>query len=424
MLSTSVILALLATSPQTLVPLCGATKVTLAAEVTAPDASMTSVVLGAPDGTTSLTPQNVSAGRVALDEKTLSAWQAFVKASPSAVLLWTKADKTRCAQELQSGEAPAAAPPARTADSGLGGAMLPATGECAVDGSAWLAELEKTDPNRPKTVIVFRGANPCYRTDSFRVAVHGDPIYLAVLTDDVAPWSNATIGFTPCDIESAVPQVQASGEFPTSLRQSGRPWVLLTALPRSCWNDAVTISIKGSDAKAQAGYVLPQYGRYRATVHLGTLFTDQHEVTFGLQQQGTQKLIVNKGPIEKGPEYVASVVFYSVFRYLPPLWTQRAYKGREIRNEQGFLDRLGFSVGVGLKDPTERFTYGFTFELFSGVNVYGGWDRALLNVLPEGLEENQPFTGEEKDLQIGRRWNTKGVVGLTFDLAYTVKLFK
>jgi hypothetical protein len=423
MLATSVILAMLATSTQTLVDLCEPPKGSLTSELSAPEATMTSVVIGTRDGRTTLTPQNVIAGRVTLSPETVSAWEAVVKGTPGPVLLWTRADKTRCAQELQSSEVPAPST-ARSPDPGLGGAIRPATGECAVDGSAWLAALEETDPHRPKTVIVFRGANPCYRTDSFRVAVHGDPIYVAVLTDDVAPWSNATIGFTPCDIESAVPQVQASGEFPTSLRQSGVPWLLLTALPRSCWNDAVTISIKGSDAKAQAGYVLPQYGRYRATVHLGTLFTDQHKVTFGLQQQGAQKVIVNKGPIEKGPEYVASIVFYSVFRYLPPLWTQRAYKGREIRNEQGLVDRLGFSVGVGLKDPQERFTYGFTFELFSGVNLYGGWDRALLNVLPEGLEENQPFTGEEKDLQVRRRWNTKGVMGLTFDLAYTAKLFK
>ena len=47
-----------------------------------------------------------------------------------------------------------------------------------------------------------------------------------------------------------------------------------------------------------------------------------------------------------------------------------------------------------------------------------------MNVLPDGLEENQPFNGAETDLKISQQWNTKKVIGLTFDLAYTVKLFK
>ena len=276
----------------------GAPKVSVTAELTAPESSMTSVVIVTTDGTPQ-SPQTVTGGKATLSDVTTRAWKEIVKATPSAVLIWTKADSTRCAQLLV---AEAVAPPTpSSSDPGLGGSIRPATGDCAVDGSAWLADLEKVDPKRPKTVIVFKGSNPCYRTDTFRPAIHGDPIYLGVLTKEY-PWSSAAVGFTPCDVESAVPQVLSSGEFPASLRQSGKPWLLLTALPRSCWNDAVTISIKGSDPRAQAGYVLPQYGRYRATVHLGTIFTDQHEVTFGLQQEGTQKVIVNKGPTDKGPE--------------------------------------------------------------------------------------------------------------------------
>ena len=395
---------------------CATASQALSATLT-PPTGFVSVKIGPRDGSgkSSVLTAN-AAGVVAVDAPTLALWQEVAK-FPASVLLWTAADGRTCAQTFAGAPAVMAPPAGSTTSDGD-----PATGNCASDGQAWLNQLEPTKRSPRVTVILFNGPNACYRSDVHprKPAAHGDPIYVGVLTQTLSEWSAAEAAFSPCDIESAI-VIQPHDAFPASLRNAGG-WRLKKFLPRSCWNDAVTISITGP-GPAKAGLVLQQYPRYRATVHLGLAATEFHETTFGLRTDGTAKKIFSKGPSGKGPEYTASVVFYSVLKYVPPLFGGRPYKGREIRNEQNVFDRIGFAAGVGVKDPFKRFVTGPTFEVVAGVNLFLGWDFYQVPQLA-GVKDGDVFTGEEAQIPVTREWQKKKVAGVTFDLAYAAKLFK
>lgn len=110
--------------------------------------------------------------------------------------------------------------------------------------------------------------------------------------------------------------------------QAGKPEWKTHAFPgRQCWNSTVAINIAGPQEK-QISYSLQQATHYRATLHLGTVFTESHETTFGLRPVSpTEKRGFAEGPVEKGPEYVAALVFYSALRYIPFLGGHTSYAG-------------------------------------------------------------------------------------------------
>ena len=112
----------------------------------------------------------------------------------------------------------------------------------------------------------------------------------------------------------------------------------------------------------------------------------------------TEKRIFAEGPIDRGPEYVAALVFYSLPRY----FSKRGFHGRDPVEDNGWKDRFGGVVGVGLQDPTKRFITGFSFEVAAGVNVLGVWDWAEDNTL-RGVSEGDVFTGTVKEIPCAKR---------------------
>jgi hypothetical protein len=314
--------------------------------------------------------------------------------------------------------------------------------DCRAAGAEWERELARRPGHRGGrfTVLVFlegTGAGQgdvCYYNREYGVV--GDPIYVAVFSSGAVVWRTAR--YEPCALQAAAPNVLQTGErFPAAL-QSGT-WKLRVFLERRCYNTAVDVTIVGARPAAGGGeeavtqrYPLQQYDRYRATLQLGVLFTPQHDRGFGLrpaQADAAQQFVYDKGPSDTGPEYVASLVVYSVFKYLPSLLGRRlagdvggAYAGRDVIHDQDFFDRLGAVLGVGLRDPGKRFVAGGSFEVIYGVNVTGTWEFARVNEL-SGVSTTEPFKGTVEQIPTREVWNRRFSAGLSIDMRYATALF-
>ena len=92
----------------------------------------------------------------------------------------------------------------------------------------------------------------------------------------------ARITFEPCSLESAVPNVLINDRLPTiaTERQSGN-WMIRHKFPaRACFDSSVLINVQSSGGLSFS-HALRQATLYRATLHLGTVFTESHETTLG-----------------------------------------------------------------------------------------------------------------------------------------------
>ncbi|MGH7516492.1 MAG: hypothetical protein ACREOC_03345 [Gemmatimonadales bacterium] len=318
------------------------------------------------------------------------------------------------------------------AEGGLGEKVFKQS-ECRAAGAAWETELRRQAPAGRFTGIVFfdggagDNATPCYYSRDYGVV--GDPIYVAVLTENPLNWTE--ISFDPCAAESAAPNVlQASETFPTGLtaaQQTAGEYHLATFLPRRCYNTSVDITIKAPTLPRTKRYPLKQSDRYRATLQAGVLFTKQHDQDFGLRPSAVgsaDQVIFNQGPADRGPEYTASLVLYAFPRYIASLFGagEGSYPGRDVLHEQSVLDRLGLVLGVGLKNPGERFVLGFSGELLYGVNAVGVWEFARVRQL-NGFAVGDPFAGAPDAIPTNEVWNTDFVFGLSVDIRYVSLLF-
>jgi hypothetical protein len=288
--------------------------------------------------------------------------------------------------------------------------------DCGKAGSEWLSEIsrQRTELDIKRiTVLVFRGESGlCFQNNER--PTQGDPIYVGVFTAEPEVWTG-TADFQPCSMEPSAPSILITDRLTVAARQS-KEWYLLDYLPRRCWNPTVSLTVSGTGRRVN--YTLAQATRYRATLHLGTVFSETHDVTFGLRPESpTVNRIFSQGPTEKGPDYVASLVFYSILRYLPPLGGRPSYPGRDPVRDNAFADKLGAVIGVGLRDPRERFNVGFAFEIAAGVNILGVWDYAQTNIL-SGVKEGDVFTGSVEQIPVTKEWQRKFVMGVSLDLVY------
>jgi hypothetical protein len=401
-------------------------------------AEATTFQFGSPDGkpldsTTHPNPKGQNPPKTAV-----VSFLALRKQRPDVGLLWSTDGKPSCFQKVETAGAGAAPEPqSQPADEALVGVgvdrIFPSRGagyestQCARAGNAFWMDIRRQYGSDVRlTVIVFNRSSLCFDTTrggGSRTASHGDPIHVGLFTDQWATMSGSTVEFDPCSPEPASPTILISGGLPQikSLRQAA-DWRIVSFLPETCWNDQVGVTLKTGDSTARAS--VRQYARYLATLHLGTIFSELHDGGFGLRPDGTTKRIFEKGPTDRGPEYLASLVIYAAPRHLASLLHGRVYKGREIRNEKSFADRVGFTAGVGLSSPSKRFFVGGAFELFAGLNVLVGEDLADVAVLPEGVEVDSVFVGEEKDIPVQRQWKGRLTFGISFDLAYAAALFK
>jgi len=347
-----------------------------------------------------------------------------------AFLVWTQLGAPSCRYRFSLAVAqppavlqpvqPAAPPGQQAAPPGLAGRAVGRryrADECLIAGQEWINEVAPRSRN--VSVILFDDAGQLCFPPPVRPR-QGDPIYVGIFTGELS-WGGSRITFQPCMLESATPNVLATGRLSDiSQIQSEGPTHRVFAFPvRYCWNSPVAIEITAADGNRRMNYALEQVTLYRATLHLGTVFTENHEVTFGLRPDGTNKRIFAQGPVDRGPEYVAALVFYSLPRY----FSRGGVHGRDPVADNSWKDKLGGVIGVGLRNPTKRFVTGFSVEIAAGVNAIGVWDWVETSVLT-GVSEGDVFTGLPEEIPTQREWRQKFVMGVTLDIVYAATAFR
>jgi hypothetical protein len=337
-------------------------------------------------------------------------------------LVWTQGANT-CAQSFQlvpgaqgggTGNAGGGITGNGNAGGGGGGDLEYTQGECAIAGAEFQNRVGPVGSTRQASILLFDDDGQLCYPPPVRPR-QGDPIYVGVFTNDQVQWSRARIAFQPCSLESTVPNVLVQGRLSDFQQQleADAPYTIKAFPARSCWDRMVTVTVTTLDGQQRLSYSLEQVTLYRATVHIGTVFTENHEVTFGVRPDGAQNKVFAQGPIDKGPEYVAALVFYSLPRY----FSRRPFRGRDPVSDNGWKDKFGGVMGVGLRNPTKRFVTGFSLEIAAGVNVLGVWDWVETSTLT-GLQEGDVFTGEVEEIPTRKEWRQKFVLGISMDLVY------
>jgi hypothetical protein len=304
--------------------------------------------------------------------------------------------------------------------------------DCSKAGAAWAAELARRPGHRVGgfTELVFLespvggDANVCYYNRDYGVV--GDPIYVGVFGQKAVTW--LATRFEPCSAQPVAPKIQQSSEkFPSDLHAG--TWQLQTFLERRCYNTAVDVSIVGNHLGENVvqRYPLTQYDRYRGTVQAGILYTDLHNAAFGLRQDQSdtnKTFIYDKGPSNRGPEYIATLNLYAILKYLPSLLGRSGgtdygtYAGRDPIHDQDILDRIVAILGVGITNPTRRFSVGASFEVIYGISAIWVQDFAKVTELAPGTSTTVPFTGTEAEIPTIFVWRHRAAWGLSIDLRY------
>lgn len=276
------------------------------------------------------------------------------------------------------------------------------------------------------TVLIFdENLNLYYENRSYGVV--GDLIFVGIIYKDLM---NPSIEFSPCSLEPEMPTLYIGDTSALSLRQVDEYKTHLFP-PHRCFNSSVNIKIKAKaldldlhEKDIEGYYPLSQYNRYRGTLQMGVLYTDQHDVAFGLKTENDKKFIYNKGPVDKGPEYTASLVIYSIFRYVENIFSaKKHFSGRDIINDRTLIDSVGAVIGVGLTNPGNRFVLGISLEVAYGINLTGVVEFARLSKLGAGLTEGAEYSGSDETIPILHCWDNKLVFGLSLDLRYVTALF-
>lgn len=296
---------------------------------------------------------------------------------------------------------------------------------CRDKARVWIDEIIKTNQAKMNhfTMVLFGGdGGLCFTT--LRPPAEGDPIFVGL----VAPKSQkiSESKFEPCSREPEIGKIFFSTGFDrggeVQSNNIGEEITLHKLDPKRCFDSKVDVTV--ADGVNRWHYAVEQFARYRATLQLGIVLTDQHVRTFSLRPDnaGNQR-VVDEGPDDTGPEYAASLVLYGLPKYLGSLFGGERYLGRDIVNDAGFLDRVGGVVGVSLTRPTRRFMAGFAFEAIAGINVTLVYDVAKLNRL-NGLAEEDIFSGKVEELPMRNFWDQRWVLGFSLDARYVNALFK
>jgi hypothetical protein len=282
-------------------------------------------------------------------------------------------------------------------------------------------------------ILFDENLNPIHFSD--KVGTMGNPIYVGVLrkSNDTR---NIEVKFDPCPLEPEGPVIFKSDLARFAERQAGERVgapVKFELIERSaiCYSGTVTIRVIREGETGE--FILRQYKRYQATIQVGTIFSKYDEIEYGLLKDEEGKTrIYNKGPLDRGPQYTLSLVLYSLPRNLESLFSRKKrFKGRDIVNDLTWKDRLGAVIGVGLKNPFNRFYTGFSFEILKGINILAVWEFAKVKELAFGLEEGDEFYGvvdetrvdpddPDEGIPVRYKWKMfkKIVLGVSIDLRY------
>jgi len=300
----------------------------------------------------------------------------------------------------------------------------------------WLAEIETDMRDRLKdkgnyVAILFDQTLKVTRVSREYGAV-GDMIYAGVLRNKKDPTGNVSVEYSPCDLEPSAPNIYVGGTLDITGKQgSVDVFVIDKFPPRRCYNSSVTIKVEkvaknevtNKEETTEGQYIWQQYQRYRATLQLGILFTDTQDQTYGIRKDGDKTVIYSKGPEDKGPSYVTSLVIYSFPRYLTSIFSSKSrFQGRDILHDNDFIDRINAVLSVGINNPGRRFSFGLSFEVVYGVNIVGVYEYARITELA-GLKVGDEFTGAADTIPTHDVWKKKLTFGLSIDLRYVTALF-
>jgi hypothetical protein len=296
------------------------------------------------------------------------------------------------------------------------------------------------------TVIIFDETGPCFLSRQF--GAEGDPIAIGYVS---AAGETVSLDLDPCNTLAATPKVLIGADLASITLQAdveGRLRAEWFPPLRRCFGTGAGVKLavtKGAGQPKQISYTLKQFERYRATLQLGVTFSELHQQTFSLRQDGAVKRIIETSADERGPEYVAALVLYGIPRYfarrsvLPPCFYENEkrracasntkgpperenYFGRDPVNENGIVDRIGLLFGAGLNQPGRRFLVGGSFELVTGVNLLVTSEFVRLPEL-EGVAVGDVFAGEAATLPIRDHWRQAWSFGVALDARYAVAVF-
>ncbi|HVR98129.1 MAG TPA: hypothetical protein VMW27_16040 [Thermoanaerobaculia bacterium] len=307
---------------------------------------------------------------------------------------------------------------------------------CIEKFGIWNEVIHRRLGHERYTAIAFTpNGEVCKNNRDFGVA--GDLIYTAIYVakeqknDDRSP----AIQFTKCDLQSPIPNNPEGGNLLPET-QDGEGW--LNHFPvRQCFGTSAEMRITGTTNPDPVNFTLPMYERYRYTLQGGVISTSQHAHSFGLRPDGSVQRVFDKGPVDDGPEYVASIVLYALPRYFQT-WVRhrrgaeleglealvaRTYAGRDVLHDNGIYDRIGLVFGAGLSNPNDRFVAGLSFEIIPGVNGIGVYEYAKLKELA-GVKEGDPFTGTEDKIPVREVWERKVVLGVSLDMRFVMGLLR
>ncbi len=326
--------------------------------------------------------------------------------------------------------------PVEPGESEVGGNTSCDSEQIGMAWNKWLVDIETDMRTKSKYkenyVAILFDQNLGVIKVSRDYGVVGDWIYVGVLRKGTDPVGKVSVEFTPCDTESEAPNVYVGGPFDSSKLQAAEDICVIDQFfPGHCYNSEVTIKVekKGlSDVKREpvtmkGQYIWHQYQRLRAALQLGILFTDLQEQTYGIRQEGDTTVIYSKGPEDKGPSYVTSLVIYSFPRYLTSIFSSKSrFQGRDILHDNDFIDRINAVLSVGINNPGRRFSFGLSFEVVYGINIVGVYEYARITELA-GLKVGDEFTGAADTIPTHDVWKKKLTFGLSIDLRYVTALF-
>jgi hypothetical protein len=250
------------------------------------------------------------------------------------------------------------------------------------------------------------------------------------------PTAVPSVEFSDCPPESPTPEILANGELPKfqSTAAEVRTSQVRFLDSRACGSvsPVVTVKLGAGEAAVSTPYTLTQYKRYRATFHLGALYTDLHDPDFALRNDGTADIIYDKEANKRGPEYLAALIVPGVAYYVEELFNRPSrdasdpstwpYKGYDPIHDNSWKDKLGLVITAGIEDPGDRFGLGLSYEIAYGINLVAVYEMAKIKQ-PAGFAIGDPFTGTADQIPTRKDWDSKFSIGLTFDLAYVTKLF-
>jgi hypothetical protein len=302
----------------------------------------------------------------------------------------------------------------------------------------WEREIASRLPNGRFLAILFAPDGQIL-DENKNYGVAGDLIYTAICKDSTFGTGNPRLKFSKCDLQSPIPKNPEGDTQAFKQQRAGEP-ELVKFPPRQCFGSSFEIKItgkRGAREDLNETHTIGMYERYRYTLQVAALNTEQHVHAFGLQKDGDDMKILDKGPVDQGPEYVASIVLYGLPHYFQRAFSRvrggvpgdletlagRVYYGRDVVNEHGIADRIGFVVGAGLNSPGDRFVTGLSFELAPGVNLIGVYELAKLKQLA-GVSEDDVFSGTADEIPIRETWERKLVGGISLDMRYVTGLFR